>query len=944
MKYLEWNNLIGAHLFNEYKAGREIYLFLTRQDIIYVGRKSGFFNGQTDQTIWDSFIYALRSGLPGTYNTNLLDRLDDGLEKANRVNINGINVLFPPYLGYLILTVLPILETANAPTGDTMRANTFYPRVRDFLESNNLPDLPNPTQTRNWNHIWQHLSNWSIQTKKTEAGIFYVRNFSAGWKYAGIPLSQCLIDPRALKLLPEVFLREGLVPNNYVSDGEWRTLLEKTWVKDLRQHSRVLAHIRQEDDEMGKVVLEIVKQVYARWHGETEVEEETSPSSPIKRIRKAGIRARLFLAFKLEKSTYDLKWGCRMYSQNDYPEDLLFGETTCYEVRENWSNQLELGFLEKASLKDTANKWEAVLPEKDLRLFIGGATLSLNSDFWVETDQMSRISLMRLLCKNSLRKQIESWSKHFQPPGRFKELTGNDCGGIPEGWSLFEFQYPKESIEGEPATYLPTNKKILLVGGVKIGYRTWQKSCMPEVLIENGDGSEEVFIERTTGGDKIHLQKKFAGDTRWLLPDLQAGNEFQVSTNEEKTFFKIASEKLDALNLDNSLCPKRNRFGMVDEIETSNYVQGSLVQGFDFTRQHVYKSHFQPGQRTATFEPSQNQFSFDNDVLLEFLTRKKSAHSSDFFEAYENILSKRITGELDETGVNLTSLKRQVLNLYDFLGYVDFDYQSKRVVANPTQLFLIPTECGRKALLTGARTPDFVERAFEKVRQLGLHLKVVPQGGAKERWVLLPDTLFVEAQDLPAYGMAELNAFATDLNIYYDPDHITQWGLLNFSAGLDDYEKSLITDERFEDYDWSRKIFNPRSFRFERMEDEFFDKTFSLVEYQHNAYTYHHILWRDGVAYPVDKSWGRWLVLKHHKQQVVFYGRNGVTAIPAGMPLPRLISEALLLCSGQIPEQKFLEVNGIKTIFSLYGNVVEIMLHNEFSRIGQKPVHVNQIF
>lgn len=946
MKYLEWNNLIGKYLFDEQMAGKQVYLFLTQQDIILAGRAGGNFEGEKDEFVLSDFISSIRNGIPGEpTKADYLSKLEFAFSKTKILKIDGVDILFPAYLGYLILTVLPVLEAATNQLEDTFRANTYYPRIRDFLQGNRLPKLPYQNQSRNWNHIWEHLSDWSINIKKTDLGIFQVRNFSAGWKYVGIPLSQCLIEPKALKKLPETFLKEGLIPNSIITDNEFRILLEKTWVKFLGQRPGILEYIKREDDDMGRIVLDIVKQVYQNWRGETEVEEKSPYIAYTKRTKKESSRARLFQSFRLDKNTAEFKWGCRMYSQNDYPEDLSFNDLPVCELRENWSNQLEIGFWEKVSLKDTVNKWEAVLPGKDIRFFIGGANLNLNSDYWVEVDQLSRISEMYLLCKIYRSESIENWGKHFQSPGYFKKLDDNNFDGIPDGWSLYKFQFPLMSIDGEPAIQLPTAKKILLTGGVKIGSRTYQKGCLPEVLIENSDSNEEVFLEASNV--KIRLPKKSAGDNRWLLPEiLHAGEEYCISIVEEKTIpFRIAGETLDALQLDNSFSPKRNPFGMVDEKITGSFVQGSIVQGFDFTRQLIYKHHFQPGQKSAqTVKHLAADFNPLNDLLLEFLTRKKISHSGEFFEAFEQILYRKIPGELEGLKINLTMLKRHVLNLYDFLGYIDFDYQSKRIAANPPQLFLVPTLSGRKALLTGGRTPGFTEKVFEKAKQLGLFISVIPQAGAIEPWVLMPDTLFVEARNLPGYGMEELRAFARELKIYFDPEHIAQWGLLNFSAGIEDYVNSLHADDRFEDYDWSRKIFNPNTFRFERVENEKFDKTFSLVEYQFNAYTYSHILWKEGIAYPVDKSWGRWLVLKHQNRHAVFVDLNGLTAIPAGMPLPRLMSEALLLCSGTIPEQKYMEIDGVQTIFSVYGNVVKIMLDNEFSKIGQIPIQVNQNF
>lgn len=948
MKYLEWNNLIGAHLFNESAAGKEVYLFLTRQDIVQVGKEFSRFSWQDDEAVWVDFIQAMRNGIPGEISkSNYLDKIQIAFTKKSTLRIEGVEILYPPYLCYLVLTVLPVIESQGEQINDALRANNYYTRINYFLQNNKLPKLLNQNQTRNWNDIWQHLSDWSIKTKKTDLGIFTVRNFSSAWIYAGIPLSQCLIDPKALKRLPSVFLKEGLIPNSFIHDNEWRALLEKTWVNDLHQRQSVLAHIRTEGDEMGKVVLEIVKQAYNNWKGGIELEEEKKTNQSVIRIRKEGIRSRLFLAFKLDIGRGEFRWGCRMYSKNDYPEDLSFNGLPCFESREYWSNQLELGFHEKIILKDDANKWDAVLPEKDVRFFIGGANLNLAAEYWIETDEFSRISPMRLLCKNSRRQEVEEWSQHFVAPGKFRELTNDDFDGIPDFWSLFEFQHPHKAIDGTQITSSFGAKRIILTGGVKLETRTYLNGCLPEIEIENADGFEEVFIELVSGGNKVALQKKTLGEGKWVLPPtLNPGEEFVISAGSEKTPpQRIAAEPLESLKLENAICPKRNRFGVVDNNENISFVQGSLVQGFDFTRQHIYLHHFQPGQETTSsdeFFPDSHKK--DNGLLLEFLTRKKTCHSGEFFEAFEQVLYSKITGELEDEKVNLTMIKRQVLNWYDFLGYVDFDYQSKRIVTNPPQMFLIPTPFGRKALLTGARTPDFVEKVFESAKNLGLQMEVIPQAGTSKPWLLLPDTLCVKAINMQGYGTRELRTFADSLGIYFDPAHIVQWGLLHFSASIDDYENQLNPDERFEDWDWSRKVFNQDSFRFERQENEHFDRSYTLVEYQLNAYTYYHILWKNGIAYHVDKSWGRWMVLKHLKKQVIFRDNNDMTAIPTGMPLPRLISESLLLCSGRIPTTRYLELDSIRTYFFLFGNVVKIMLDNEFYRIGQNPIEINQTF
>jgi len=63
MQYLEWNNIISEHFFNPGNAGKEVYLYITRQEVINVSRN--YFNKESDDEIWKDKptpFYALRAG------------------------------------------------------------------------------------------------------------------------------------------------------------------------------------------------------------------------------------------------------------------------------------------------------------------------------------------------------------------------------------------------------------------------------------------------------------------------------------------------------------------------------------------------------------------------------------------------------------------------------------------------------------------------------------------------------------------------------------------------------------------------------------------------------------------------------------------------------------------------------------------------------------------
>ena len=54
MKYLEWNNVISEFFFNPANAGKDVHLYLTRNDIISIA--SQHFNEETEDEIEEDEI------------------------------------------------------------------------------------------------------------------------------------------------------------------------------------------------------------------------------------------------------------------------------------------------------------------------------------------------------------------------------------------------------------------------------------------------------------------------------------------------------------------------------------------------------------------------------------------------------------------------------------------------------------------------------------------------------------------------------------------------------------------------------------------------------------------------------------------------------------------------------------------------------------------------
>ncbi|WP_147284259.1 hypothetical protein [Sphingobacterium spiritivorum] len=103
-----------------------------------------------------------------------------------------------------------------------------------------------------------------------------------------------------------------------------------------------------------------------------------------------------------------------------------------------------------------------------------------------------------------------------------------------------------------------------------------------------------------------------------------------------------------------------------------------------------------------------------------------------------------------------------------------------------------------------------------------------------------------------------------------------------------------------------------------------------------NEYTHQFKLWKDNKSYQIDMNWGRFIALKHcNKNVILFDSTSKKVAIPIEMPLPRLMSEAIMLLSGLAPDFKV--IDGKK--YRVYENVIGIFTQNLFRlKLGQTPI------
>ena len=323
-------------------------------------------------------------------------------------------------------------------------------------------------------------------------------------------------------------------------------------------------------------------------------------------------------------------------------------------------------------------------------------------------------------------------------------------------------------------------------------------------------------------------------------------------------------------------------------------------------------------------------------LLYSISTRSKMSFNN-FDIAFSTIyfLVHKTTPE----DVSYTYLKYQTLRFLDALGHCEFDFGKRYVYACPPVLVLVPGFGLPKVVLTGARNPDLIKhiKTFASVNKDSIRFNSIPQ---KVRYSLLPPAIYLEAMSKHL-----LEGAAVKAGISFKLEEPAAWRLINFSSDMDTIKQNISFETKAE-LNWSKRTFSITKLAF----DKFYPKQDSLrlVEYTNpRSQQRLHWVWNDNMAGEIDRDWGRFLVLSSQNINVILYDKKRfLFAVPATVPLPRLISRALTLCTGLAPTDVIIKGQPVKEIpvdcsFSIYQAVIPSIAEIVAEKLGQILVNCN---
>jgi hypothetical protein len=284
------------------------------------------------------------------------------------------------------------------------------------------------------------------------------------------------------------------------------------------------------------------------------------------------------------------------------------------------------------------------------------------------------------------------------------------------------------------------------------------------------------------------------------------------------------------------------------------------------------------------------------DELLAVIAARRELPWRAFREAFDVLHSRALASRsaLDEP---VGSLRLRSLRLLSELAHAELPpYEAAAAVAAaPTVLARLPRPGLPRAVLCGSRGLDAANALREACSPFGVDAGVVvtahPYSGGYP-----PAAIAVEATDEQV-----LQRVAERGRIHFVA-RPPAWSILSASASAADYDRSLRWSAD-PDPAWPRKDFNQATltFGFERGDET---PRFSVFQ---DPITHRqiHRIWRDSASAVADRDWGRWLHLRDRSLHVVLVDAEALAlAVPATIPLPRLLARALALFSGLAPRRQ----------------------------------------
>ncbi|ABW19399.1 hypothetical protein [Alkaliphilus oremlandii] len=594
MNYLEWNEAIARHYFNESMAGREVILFMDENLINSLGERKN--------SDIEDFFEAIKEGSRWCRGDTVCEKAYTTYSWGKIRNEPG----FPPYIAYLAFFVLA------AGLDEDFATHAYYPKLSTLLDK--LDEGTNGRRPKDFDkmeELWYDLQEWSIDKEQEKLGKFIARSM-INWKHVGLPMAQVLITQDERSRLPNFFKESSFDPVfpptlDAISSAIYRSGIFSQKTK------RLASTTDKNKAPFREALLQLIKQDLLEWDGTIEVSNEAIQER--QKSNKQSINVTLRICIDgFDRFTSSIKTSLRFKTAKDFPDDEMTFESlfskvtfTCEEEELGWSTQLldeieqellcvsALDLLNGDQFEDKEYGWSASLKPSKLRIFERDEDRNLTG--WIEVDSIKSNTEYYILCHDRIKNSIEEWGYKY-----CTDFKIENASNLPNGWYLYKTTEINHSHPDEDILKLPLNYSFRLDGGIKASKgNTYFKFCPPRVHLEGGK-LEQLSIQVSPENQDIQEYEK----GRWKFVNGCVNNDvvdLSLYIGEEMIIHKKINFQSSML-MNNYYLPRMNRFGhLLEEKDDNGYIQGV----------HITEKEL---QKLPTYTPEIPTYSSDTIIFL----------------------------------------------------------------------------------------------------------------------------------------------------------------------------------------------------------------------------------------------------------------------------------------------------------------------------------------
>ena len=451
MKYLEWNDRIASHFFNEAKAGQRVWLSIEEDLIKEIAQKNN--------TTFEDFIEAVKKG-PDEIKNDL--KQNNVCKKAFKIyekwKEDKSQFEYPPYIAYLALFVLAVNHKNNSE-GEEFLERTYYPRLEALIGEN--------LSTQDFKKIsvlWDALQDWTLENKKETWGVFH-NDISGNRFYIGMPLYQVTLTKNDLEYLPKVFQKAGWDSDSFPTEIEILQILKK-------YGNNKLSNRTQKRIDKGKpdFCLALSNRVLGELRDYDEDEREQTSDGHYQK------RGQILICLNdIDPISKNVTVSFRCKRANGLPDE----EFLLKNINKEWQVPCPLstisGSIKEFSIEDWTRDFSTSLVDNSqyqfhykgekYKIFTKGSKLEV--DGWVSAQRHRPDECFYLAVHTSLFEKVQKWGN--KECNEFKYLQ--DFTGVPKDWHLFKIKGVKNDclIKNDiSALAIDENPKIHFEGGIRI--------------------------------------------------------------------------------------------------------------------------------------------------------------------------------------------------------------------------------------------------------------------------------------------------------------------------------------------------------------------------------------------------------------------------------------------------------------------------------------------